>query len=226
MTTEISRLRALAQLRPAFEPVRDAQLTFRVLLDAMARPGTVKQLPVAAGDAPVNPWLAAVLVTLLDHEVSLAVESFVGAAGVEQYARSRTAVTPAAAEQADFVVASWESLDAELPSRLRQGSLAYPNDSATLVVLVPTLDRRDALQHDRDRATRLTLDLAGPGVPAEFRVGLAGLPAALFEARDAAAEYPCGIDLILVDPDGRVAAIPRSTAVRIHDDQSDATDGR
>ena len=210
MATDISRLRTLSQLTLSLEPVRDTQVTFRVLLDAMARPGTVKQVPVAARDAPVNPWLAAVLVTLLDHEVSLAVEPFDGADALERFVRQRTATAPATADQADFVVASADRLDPDLPLRLRQGTLAYPNDSATLLVLVPTLDQ--AASPD---AARLMLDLAGPGVPAGHRVRIGGLDPALFEARDEVAEYPCGIDVILVDPAGRICAFPRTTAIQV-----------
>jgi alpha-D-ribose 1-methylphosphonate 5-triphosphate synthase subunit PhnH len=213
VATEISRLRSLARLSPAFEPVRDAQRTFRVLLDAMARPGTVRRLPVAAADAPVHPWLAAVLVTLLDHEVSLAVEPFAGADDVATYARQRTSVPLVPTERADFVVASSETLDAALPERLRQGSLAYPNDSATLIVLVPSLDQTA----EQSAANGLTLELAGPGVPAGHGFQLQGIAPALFESREAVAEYPCGIDMILIAPDGDVAALPRSTAIRVAD---------
>jgi alpha-D-ribose 1-methylphosphonate 5-triphosphate synthase subunit PhnH len=213
VATEISRLRTISRLNLSLEPVRDTQVTFRVVLDAMARPGTVRQLPVAARDAPVNPWLASVLVTLLDHEVSLAVEPFDGANALEQFVRQRTAVTPATVEHADFVVASSERLDPRLPLRLRQGTLAYPNDSATLLLLVPTLDQAA----DPDSASASWLALAGPGVPAGHRVRVGGLDPALFEARDEAAEYPRGIDLILVDPSGRAAALPRSTTIQIVD---------
>ena len=211
MATDISRLRAISQANLSLEPVRDTQLTFRVVLDAMARPGTVKQLPVAARDAPVNPWLAAVLVTLVDHEVSLAVEPFGGADLLERFVRQRTAVAAASADRADFVVAASDCLDPSLPLRLRQGTLAYPNDSATLLILVPTLDQTTSA----DDGAALSLALAGPGVPAGHGFTVAGLTPALFEARDEAAEYPCGIDLILVDPNGRVAGLPRSTAIQV-----------
>jgi len=211
VATDISRLRTLSQLTFSLEPVRDTQVTFRVLLDAMARPGTVKQLPVAARDAPVNPWLVAVLVTLLDHEVSLAVEPFDGDEDLERFVRQRTAVASATVEGADFVVASSDRLDPRLPVRLRQGTLAYPNDSATLLVLVATLDQSPTPA----AAGGLVLDLAGPGVPAGHRVRIGGLDPALFEARDDVAEYPCGIDVILVDPDGRVCALPRTTAIQV-----------
>lgn len=217
MATDISRLRTLSQLTLSLEPVRDTQVTFRVVLDVMARPGTVRRLPVSARDAPVNPWLAAALVTLLDHEVSLAVEPFDGSDVLERFVRQRTAVAAATAEAADFVVASTDHLDPNLPLRLRQGTLAYPNDSATLLLLVSGLD--EAPPSSRPVASAgtdgLLLDLAGPGVPPGHRVWIGGLDPALFEARDEVAEYPRGIDLILVDPSGRVAALPRTTAIQV-----------
>jgi len=207
VATDTSRLRALTERSRTLDPVRETQLTFRVLLDVMARPGTVRQLPVAAEGAPVNPWLAAVLLTLLDHEVGLAVAPFPASETLERYVRQRTAARPAVVEQADFVVASWDSLDPSLPLRLRQGTLEYPNDSATLVILVPPLGAD----------TGVRLGLAGPGVPAGFETRIAGLAPAFLAARDDAAEYPCGIDMILVDPSGQVATLPRSTAITLLD---------
>jgi len=207
VVTDLSRLRALAQGSPTLEPVRDTQVTFRVLLSAMARPGTIMQLPVATQGAPLNPWVVAALLTLLDHEVALAVEPFAGADSIERFVRQRTATAHATPERADFVVASWDRLDNSLPLRLRQGTLEYPNDSATLIVLVPPLDGSDP--------SRLRLELAGPGVPAGHQVRIGGLSPALFAARDEAAEYPCGIDLLLIDPTGQLVALPRSTAITV-----------
>jgi alpha-D-ribose 1-methylphosphonate 5-triphosphate synthase subunit PhnH len=146
--------------------------------------------------------------------------------GLAPHAPVGPAMGPAAgratAEDADFVVAAWHRLDDGLPGKLRQGSLAYPNDSATLVILVPPLDQ----SRDQSGPAGKLLALAGPGVSAghTFRVG--GLTSALFDARDEAAEYPCGIDLILVDPTGRVAALPRSTAIQIIDAPISAPEGR
>jgi len=205
VATDISRLRALTERSRTLDPVRETQLTFRVLLDAMARPGTIRQLPVASEGAPVNPWLAATLLTLLDHEVGLAVDAFPGAESVERYVRQRTAARIATPEQADFVVTSWDTLDASLPVRLRQGTLEYPNDSATLLILVPPLGQ----------ASGLRLDLAGPGIPSGHVAWIGGLSAALFDARDEVAEYPCGIDLLLIDPSGQIMALPRSTAIQV-----------
>ena len=41
-------------LRPALDPVHDTQATFHVLLQALARPGTVLRLPVRAEGAPIS----------------------------------------------------------------------------------------------------------------------------------------------------------------------------
>ena len=214
MATEISRLRALTERSRTLDPVRETQLTFRVLLDAMARPGTVRHLPVAAEGAPVNPWMAAALLTLLDHEVGLAVDRFSGADALERYVRQRTAARVTPSEQADFVVSSRDTLDASLPLRLRQGTLEYPNDSTTLLILVPPLGTEHGLR----------LDLAGPGVPTGHQAWIGGLAPAFFAARDEAAEYPCGIDLLLIDPSGQVLALPRSTKITVS--RSDAPAGR
>jgi len=147
--------------------------------------------------------------------VSLAVEPFDGAEALERFVRQRTAVAPATVENADFVVAASDRLDPRLPLSLRQGTLAYPNDSATLLVLVPTLDQAPAPAPDQANPSAPWLALEGPGVPNGHRVRIGGLDPALFETRDEAAEYPCGIDLILVDPSGQVAALPRSTAIQV-----------
>lgn len=203
----MSELRALARLKPALEPIRDTQATFRALLEAMARPGRIHRLPAVARGAPANPWLAAALITLLDHEVSLAVEPFAESEALERFVRQRTSAARAAVDDADFVVASWDHLDPALPARLRRGSPAYPDESATLVLLVPTPDRSS------DAGLWLALD--GPGVPPDDRVPVAGLPAGFFEARNQAVDYPRGFDLLLVDAEGRVVALPRSTRLRL-----------
>ena len=58
---------------PGFaEPVADAQTTFRAVLDAMARPGTIHQVGAnLSPPAPLDPATAAVLLTLADNETPL-----------------------------------------------------------------------------------------------------------------------------------------------------------
>ena len=58
---------------PGFEdPVRDAQVTFRAVLDAMARPGRLHHAGQnLTAPAPLDRATAAVLLTLIDNETPL-----------------------------------------------------------------------------------------------------------------------------------------------------------
>lgn len=208
-TTSLSNsLQTSAMFQVALDPIADTQAIFRVALNALSWPGSIRQLPVRAEGAPVNPWAAGLLITLLDHEVALAVDAFPGSEGLETFVRQRTNAAAAGPSGADFVLASADTVAPELPLRLTAGSLDYPDDGATLVLLVNALGEREK--------AGLRLGLAGPGVPEGHDLRVAGLQAELIEARNqAVAGYPCGIDLMLVDAGGRFAALPRSTRISI-----------
>lgn len=197
----------------AFDPVFDAQTAFRTLLDSTARPGTVAPLGMADPRCPlaVCRALAALARTLLDHEVGFAVVAAGGERDgqVDELARYLALATgsrPTAAENADFVFVLGPLPTGLLPG-LRRGLPAFPDDSATVVILVPDLDAGDG---------GLPVALQGPGVPPNTVATLAGLTAADLAERDAAnAEPPCGIDLVLIDPAGRILCLPRSTKIRL-----------
>ena len=100
----------MAEVARQFDPIFDSQATFRVVLEAMARPGRVGRVPMPDPRCPVAGAgaLSAVLLTLLDHEVTFAVAPSPddGSDGVD-LSRYLTAVTgsrPAPIEQADYVV--------------------------------------------------------------------------------------------------------------------------
>jgi alpha-D-ribose 1-methylphosphonate 5-triphosphate synthase subunit PhnH len=202
---------ALHSTAIAFDPVFDAQTAFRALLDRMARPGTVAPLGVADPRCPLAACraLAALARTLVDHEVAFAVvaagEGREGQAGdLARYLVMATGSRPTEAASADFVFVLGP-VPGGLLTGVRRGIPAFPDDSATVVALVPDLEAGDGL----------TVALQGPGVPPNTAATLAGLTAADLADRDAAnAEPPCGIDLMLIDPAGRFLCLPRSTKVR------------
>jgi alpha-D-ribose 1-methylphosphonate 5-triphosphate synthase subunit PhnH len=133
----------------------------------------------------VRPGLPLVLATLVDHEVRLAE---VGDPG-----------WPAA----DFVLVRGGDSGGEL-ARARQGTLLDPALGATAVYEVEAVGEGP-----------LALSLSGPGVgPAPRTLYLSGVPAseiALWQATRSS--FPLGVDVLLVDPAGWCAALPRSTTV-------------
>ena len=65
----VNALASDSGLLPGFaDPVGDAQKTFRAVLEAMARPGTIVVPPVvAAAPSPLAPVTAAVQLSLAEH---------------------------------------------------------------------------------------------------------------------------------------------------------------
>jgi alpha-D-ribose 1-methylphosphonate 5-triphosphate synthase subunit PhnH len=180
---------------PGFpDPVLDAQSTFRAVLDAMARPGRIHIAGTGLAPPPGLCPAAAVLLTLVDAETSLAIDGPSGAAAWIAFHCGPVRAEPAAA---DFVLAE------ALPdlAALRAGTDECPELSATVILQVPALGAGRGWT------------LAGPGLAAPSRFAAEGLPDD-FAARWAAnhALYPLGADLILCAGD-RVAALPRSVSV-------------
>ncbi len=138
---------AVASPGDLFQTSAGPQAVFRVLLDAMARPGTVRQLTVLDENTPfpAAKGLAAVAQTLLDHEVTFAVARGNDDRAAEtsqefaRYVRSVTGCREVPAPEADYVLALGK-LPAGLAALLKRGQPAYPDEGATLVSLVPPLD--------------------------------------------------------------------------------------
>ena len=188
-----------------YDEIFDAQAHYRLLLDSMARPGKINVMPSLELTTPQGIHAAGALVgfALLNSDVSFYVDG-PSAEDVSLYLLVNTSAKPAEAEAADYVYLNGTAA-AEILYRLKTGTLPYPESSATVIVAVEELGGE----------TGLALTLSGPGVDGERRLSVAGLDTALLEALVTInVEFPLGIDLVLTDPTGRIACIPRSSRVR------------
>ena len=188
-----------------YDEIFDAQAHYRLLLDSMARPGKINVMPTLELTTPQGIHAAGALVgfALLNSDVSFYVDGS-SAEDVSLYLLVNTSARPAEAETADYVYLNGTA-DADILYRLKTGTLPYPESSATVIAAVEELGGE----------TGLVLTLSGPGVDGERQLSVAGLNTALLEALVTInAEFPLGIDLMLTDPTGRIACIPRSNRVR------------
>jgi alpha-D-ribose 1-methylphosphonate 5-triphosphate synthase subunit PhnH len=191
-------------LRPGFaDPVMDAQSVFRRTMDALAQPGMVQDLALALDPpGPLTPELAAIALTLADHEAPLWLDAALGGSrGVVDYLRFHTGapIVPDPRDAAFALVcdpATMPRLDA-----FSTGIQEYPDRSTTIVVAVRGLE------------TGRGFVLSGPGIAATARLDISGLPTDfLAQWRANRGLFPCGVDLILAAP-GRIAGLPRSTEI-------------
>lgn len=201
------------------------QAAFRALLDAMARPGEIAELPPVsregASDAAVSGLTESSLVVadvLIDAATGFAVAGD-GAPEAERVLSRRTH-----ANVLDVSTAPYAFLPADVRDDrarafvldLTEGTLADPHLGATLVVECATLLGSDAEGRRTGSASgsisSSTWVLSGPGI--KTTASIACDRTDVLEARcERADEFPCGIDLILVDGAGHVAALPRTTRI-------------
>lgn len=194
-----------------YDPVFDAQQHYRLLLDAMARPGKINTLPRMLLAPPPGLSGAAALVgfALLDADASFCVQD--GNAAIVRYLVGNTSSRPAGVGNADFVFAGGLASPA-MVSAMKKGSLSYPDEGATLVLDV------EGLAEDVGRlayeGAGLAVTVSGPGVAGKKTFFVDGLNSSLLEVlQECNAEFPVGVDLILADASYCVACIPRSSQV-------------
>jgi alpha-D-ribose 1-methylphosphonate 5-triphosphate synthase subunit PhnH len=217
---------AVFERRPEADEVAfRLQRGFRALLGAMARPGELLDMgelaPDAASEAErmgLTPQAVTILDVLLDAQTSLTVAGDAdGSIARALSLRTHAHIRPDD-EAAFCIVPRGVTGDAAagLIARLSPGTLISPHLGATVVAECGTLVGLDA---DGSRtgsvsgATRPSaFELSGPGVDGTSRIECDR--ADVIEAIQARGdEFPCGIDLILVDGAGHVACIPRSSQV-------------
>ena len=178
-----------------------AQSTFRSVMDAMARPGSVQRIAAVAGaPAAMMRGTAAIALTLFDHDTPLWLDPKMSETPeVGKWLRFHTG----APVVADSSICSFALIgDAPaLPAldRFAFGSNEYPDRAATLILQVESLTQGPAFE------------LRGPGIDGSAVLRATLQPADLFERLAInAALFPRGIDVVLVADDA-VVAIPRTT---------------
>lgn len=176
---------------------------FRAIMQAISRPG----LPVAMNVTPLAPeplmaTSAAVALTLCDFQTPVWLAPPLNHEGVMHYLRFHSGAPMAEGlDRAHFVFLS--AVDAVPHPRLfAQGTHEYPDRSATLVIQVAGFDTA-------------AVELSGPGIKSAVGFGAAGVGPSFWEAMaENHAGFPTGVDVIFASP-GWIAALPRSTAVRL-----------
>ncbi len=184
------------------EPVLAAQATFRVVMNTLARPGTIDRLAGVSAPAPLSPTAAAIALTLLDYETSFWLDRPLAGAG--EVARFISFHTGAGltADPADAAFAFVAAPAAAPPfAQFAQGTLEYPDRSTTLVLQIAHLAGGDGMV------------LRGPGIAGTRRLTAAPLPADFVDQlADNRARFPRGVDILLAAADA-VAGLPRSLHV-------------
>ncbi|MBO6900504.1 MAG: phosphonate C-P lyase system protein PhnH [Rhizobiaceae bacterium] len=185
------------------EPVFGAQGTFRRIMEAMARPGTLQTLiDLPTPPAPLSPSAGAIALTLCDHDTPVWLDT---ALTVSEAVGSWLAFHTGApivrtSSEAHFV---FSSNPAELIAleNFAQGSHEYPDRSATIIMQVAGFDAGDSLR------------LTGPGIRGHADIAPAPLPRHFAEQwKQNRARFPRGVDILLAGPDA-VCGLPRSTRI-------------
>jgi alpha-D-ribose 1-methylphosphonate 5-triphosphate synthase subunit PhnH len=186
-------------LQPGFaDPVADAQSCFRAVLDAMARPGQIREAGLGlVPPTPLAPATAAVLLTLVDYDTPVWLDETASAARAWIGFHCGAPIVPMIGACSFAVALTLPGL-----SVIPAGTHESPESAATLILQV------DALGRGR------TYRLAGPGLRAPVLLSVEGLPAGFASAwQDNHALFPRGVDIVLCAGTS-LAALPRSVALQ------------
>jgi alpha-D-ribose 1-methylphosphonate 5-triphosphate synthase subunit PhnH len=185
------------------DPVLAAQATFRAVLDATARPGTVARLtqPLTA-PSPLAAGVAAIALALCDQDTSVWLDPGLrGVPAVAEWLRFHTGAriveNPGTAA---FALLS-SSRDSPPFDRFNVGTLEYPDRSTTVVLQAESFRKGPSFT------------VTGPGIRVEQKVQITPLPSDMGERLAANRRlFPRGIDLLFAT-ETEIMALPRAVHV-------------
>lgn len=221
------------------DPVKDSQRSFRTILNALARPGTVGHLDAMNLNQAPAAWTESawtVAMTLLDGDtrvwLSPSLATPVALASLRFHTSCPVTQNP---READFVFVGGPIEQPDW-STLRQGEPEFPDLSTTIVLQVPGIEVVEPSSPSGEApsapnfaasvapsvvpniASSSTWELRGPGIEKTQLIRLQHAPEDPWpeQLRHAMvanrATFPLGVDLLLVWRN-LVCALPRSTRV-------------
>ena len=183
--------------KPGFvDPVTEAQACFRSVQSAMSCPGRVITTSHSIDAPPLDPATAAVLLTLVDADVTLWLDETLSASWEWLAFHAGVVRAPSLGEAAFICMTSLPRL-----GDVFAGTDAAPETAATIILQVPAL------------ANGPRLTLYGPGLDVPAVIAPQGLPAdfvAQWEANHRL--FPRGVDLLLC-AGGSFLALPRTLRI-------------
>jgi alpha-D-ribose 1-methylphosphonate 5-triphosphate synthase subunit PhnH len=185
-----------------YDPVMDSQRTFRVILEAMSRPGKVLSLPVLPeAPAPLYTSTTAICLTLFDLDTPVWLDEAARASQVAEHLRFHCGC-PIIEERDGAAFGLIAAGDCVPPlDSFVLGDPLYPERSATIIIQVASLDNTGGMR------------LTGPGIETEANVNAAGLCGSFWpEFRANRALFPQGVDVLLVSPFA-VCGLPRTVVI-------------
>jgi len=186
----------------SFNSVMDTQKIFRILVESSSFPGKVLSIKPYGDsldyDTICPKPLLALCLALLDGETSFNCSNELWEKDVSLFTNCSSHIL----ESSDFVLLEEEEFTSSNLADVRKGTLIDPHLGATLIWTVKSVLQGDSYY------------LSGPGIEKEKEVKL-DLPSGWLAVRNNMnKEFPLGTDLILLDHQGNLLVLPRSTRVR------------
>jgi len=175
-----------------YNEVFRSQRIFKDLIDAFSHP--FKVCNIDSGSA-----VKELCFVLLDNEVSFYVDE---ETALSSEIKEMTYAKAKDIELADFIiVTNPQNFDAF--DKIKQGTLANPNEGATVIVSVPQIEGDEKITAE------------GPGIDGSLSCGIhKSIIDFLDKANREDIEYPKGFEIVFVTQDADIIAVPRRVKVR------------
>ena len=194
----------VAELPAGFaDKVLSAQSTFRSVMDAMARPGSVARIAAAVGTpAAMMRGSAAIALTLFDHDTPVWLDPAMSETPeVTKWLKFHCGAPVISDSSICHFALIGDPRSLSALDRFAFGSNEYPDRSTTLILQLESLAAGPALR------------LTGPGIRDSEMLRVTGLPGDLADRLERNRKlFPRGVDLILAAGDS-IAALPRTVRV-------------